>query len=172
MWKKRQCGVRQVVISAAICLLSVVMGCGGGELGFPTEYQAVFLDNGQVFFGKIEETSSPYITLRDVFYVQSVTDRDKKETKNILLKRGYEWHGPAFMRLNPRHVVLIEPVGPDSRVAQLIREARSAPPPRADGPPAAAPAPKPAGSSGLPASRMETPSPSQERDKKPKPAGR
>jgi len=121
-------------------LLSLFTGCSSSELGFPTEYQAIFLDNGQVFFGKIEDTGLQYLTLRDIFYVQSVTDRDKKETRNVLLKRGHEWHGPSFMRLNTRHVVLIEPVGPDSRVAQLIREARTAPPPKAEASPATPPA--------------------------------
>lgn len=43
----------------------------------------------------------------------------------MLVKRGSEWHGPDFMRTNARHVVLIEPVAPDSRVAQLIREAKA-----------------------------------------------
>jgi hypothetical protein len=38
-----------------------------------TTYQAVFLDNGQVFFGRVESLDRHYITLVDVFYVQTVT---------------------------------------------------------------------------------------------------
>jgi hypothetical protein len=118
-------------------LLVPLSGCGANDLKFPTEYQAVFLDNGQVFFGRLQDTGEPFLLLRDVFYVQRAVSGDKKETHNVLLKRGNEWHGPDFMRVNSRHVVLIEPVAPDSRVAQLIREARK---PTA-GPPAATPAP-------------------------------
>ena len=33
------------------------------------------------------------------------------------------------MRINSRHVVLIEPVGSDSRVAQLIKEDKATPEP-------------------------------------------
>jgi hypothetical protein len=44
------------------------------------------------------------------------------------------------MRLNVRHIVAIEPVAPDSRVAQLIREAKTPPPPP---PPENKEAPKP-----------------------------
>jgi hypothetical protein len=131
--------------------LGLLSGCGGSDLNFPTEYQAVFLDNGQVFFGRLEDSGSAYLTLRDVFYVQRLVEADKKDAKNILVKRGSEWHGPEFMRLNSRHVVLIEPVAPDSRVAQLIREAKVAPArpavapaPAPAPPPAAAPAPAPA----------------------------
>ena len=106
-----------------------LMGCASGDLDFPTEYQAVYLDNGQVFFGKLSETGSPFPLLRDVFFIQTQVDRDKKEAKNLLIRRGAEGHGPDFMRLNVRHIVAIEPVAPDSRVAQLIREAKAPRPP-------------------------------------------
>ena len=143
---------------AALCLFS---GCGGSELNFPTEYQAVFLDNGQVFFGKVSDPGAQYLTLRDVYYVQTLVEQDKKKSANVLVKRGNEWHNPDFMRINTKHVVVIEPVGPNSRVAQLIREAKAPPAPKAETPPPApapeaespapppppapAPAPKPSG---------------------------
>ena len=110
--------------------LLTLTGCGTSSLDFPTEYQAVYLDNGQIFFGKLGETGNPFPILRDVFFVQTqLIDKDKKETRNLLIRRGAEGHGPDFMRLNGRHIVVIEPVAPDSRVAQLIREAKAAPKP-------------------------------------------
>jgi hypothetical protein len=121
---------------AVLCLLA---GCGNSDLPFSTEYQAVFLDNGQVFFGKVSDTAAPYLTLRDVYYVQTLVEKEQKKTANVLVKRGSEWHNPDFMRINTKHVVVIEPVGPDSRVAQLIKEAKTAPAPKAETPP---PAPK------------------------------
>jgi hypothetical protein len=126
-------------------LLPVLAGCTGGSgLSFPTEYQAVFLDNGQAFFGKIEDAASPFVTFRDVFYVQRVVSGEKKEARNVLVKRGSEWHSPDFMRINARHIVLIEPVAPDSLVARLIREAQAGPAAaRPTPPPAAAPAQMP-----------------------------
>ena len=127
-----------LAVLAALCLF---LGCGGSDLNFPTDYQAVFLDNGQVFFGKLSDPGSPYLTLREVYYVQTLVEEDKKKSANILIKRGSEWHNPEFMRINTRHVVVIEPVGPDSRVAQLIKEAKAAPAPKAETPPPA-PAPK------------------------------
>jgi hypothetical protein len=127
-----------LAVLAALCLFS---GCVGSDLNFPTEYQAVFLDNGQVFFGKVGDTGSPYLTLRDVYYVQTLVEKEQKKTANVLVKRGSEWHNPDFMRINTKHVVVIEPVGPDSRVAQLIKEAKAAPAPKAETP-SPAPAPK------------------------------
>jgi len=91
---------------------------------FTTEYQAVFLDNGQVYFGKLERMGKDYPVLQDVFYVQSEAGPDKQVT-SILVKRGNEWHKPAEMHLNSRHILLIEAVAEDSRVAQLIKEANA-----------------------------------------------
>jgi hypothetical protein len=142
-----------------LLLPALFSGCpGGGNLSFPTEYQAVFLDNGQVFFGRLSAASaSPYLTLKDVFYVQRIITGEKKAARNILVKRGSEWHAPDFMRINIRHILLIEPVAPDSRVALLIREAKArlaagapapappenTPPAATTPPPVAAPAKKP-----------------------------
>ena len=129
------------MISLLLMALLGLTGCGNTNLDFPTEYQAVYLDNGQIFFGKLSDAGSSFPMLRDVFFVQTQTDREKKESKHLLFKRGaMEGHLPDFMRLNAQHIVVIEPVAPDSRVAQLIREAKAPRPPEtkeAPTPPAA-----------------------------------
>src|SRR5437588_1187879 len=79
-------------------------------LSFETPYQAVLLSNGQVFFGKLENTASQYPVLTDIYYVQSQVDQEKKQTKNILVKRGKEWHARDRMILNATQIVFIEPV--------------------------------------------------------------
>jgi hypothetical protein len=94
-------------------------------LTFGTEYQAVFMDNGQTFFGKIENAGTPYPLLKEVYYIQREVNKDTNEVRNILVKRGSEWHGPEYMYINAQHIVVIEPVNPTSRVAQLIKEAKS-----------------------------------------------
>jgi len=153
--QRPQHGLRDFRLLVCLFLLplaGLVAGCtgGGGDLSFPTEYQAVFLDNGQVFFGKIGATDSAFLTLRDVYYVQRVVSGEKKEARSILMRLGSEWHGPDFMRINTRHIVRLEPVAPDSQVARLIREAKAAPAaaapapgPMVSPPPAAAPEGKP-----------------------------
>ena len=42
----------------------------------------------------------------------------------VLVHRGKELHGPDRMILNDRSIIFVEPVGTDSRVAQLIKEAK------------------------------------------------
>lgn len=112
-----------------ICTIILFQGCykkSDQKINIDTEYKAVFLDNGQVFFGRIEEVGSSYLVLKDVFYVQSQVfeqEKDKREVTNILIKRGNEWHGPDRMYVNSNHITIIEPVGPSSRVGELIKEA-------------------------------------------------
>jgi hypothetical protein len=88
------------------------------------KYYAVLLANGSVYFGHMEGLGSPYPVLRDVYYVQSSQNPETKEVKNILVKRGKEWHGPDRMIVNEKSIVFIEPVGLDSTVAKLIEESK------------------------------------------------
>ncbi len=89
----------------------------------PGRYYAVLLDNNSVYFGKLESLATDYAVLHDVFYVQSNVDQQTKAVNNVLIRRGKEWHGPDRMIINQKAIVFIEPVGPDSRVAQLIAAA-------------------------------------------------
>jgi len=90
---------------------------------FSTPYQAVVLINNSVYHGKLSGWGTPNPILTDVFYILSKTDPDTKKVSNVLIKRGKELHGPDRMYLNPNQIILVEPVGPDSKVAQLITEA-------------------------------------------------
>jgi hypothetical protein len=87
-----------------------------------TAYAAVLLDNNQVYFGKLANAGTPYPELTDVYYIQSQVNQETKAVSSILVRRGNEVHGPDRMFLNAHHIILIEPVGPTSKVAQLIAE--------------------------------------------------
>jgi hypothetical protein len=106
-----------------LCALASLSGCGKNEnaLSFKTEYQAVFMDNGQVFFGRLESGGSAHPLLKEVYYIGRQTSPDGKEVQNILLKRGNEWHGPEYMYITASHIVMIEPISSTSRVAELIK---------------------------------------------------
>jgi len=119
-------GKKVIVSLIALASLSfLLLGCERGNPTFVTEYQAVFMDNGQVFFGKIENVTSAYPLLQDVYYIGKQQSPDGKEVRSILVKRGNEWHAPKYMYINRSHIALIEPVSPNSRVAQLIKEAKA-----------------------------------------------
>jgi hypothetical protein len=95
------------------------------SVALTTPYQAVLLSNGSAYFGRLEGLGTPWPVLTEVFYVQSTQNPQTKQMSNILVKRGKEWHEPDRMLLNANMIVLVEPVKPTSRVAQLIAEAKN-----------------------------------------------
>jgi small nuclear ribonucleoprotein (snRNP)-like protein len=111
-----------LVIAAALCVIAWQGTRNRAVPELTTPYQAVALTNGQVFFGRIDSLDGNYTVLRDVFYIQSRQNPDSKEVANVLIKRGAEAHTPDRMVINRQQVLLIEPVGTDSRIAKLIAE--------------------------------------------------
>lgn len=90
------------------------------------EYQAVFLDNGQVYFGKLERSRGDFYRLTDVFYLQSGAAGVDQMSNLSLTKLGNEAHGPEDnMEINAAHVLFIEDMKPDSKVVNAIRDYKS-----------------------------------------------
>lgn len=109
-----------IFVAVVAALVSAACNTSGRSEIKTTGYSAVFLDSGAVFFGQLAGYGTPYPVLTNVFYVQSLTDPETKQTKNVLVKRGKEWHGPDKMTINDRHILFVEPVTPGSQVANLI----------------------------------------------------
>ena len=87
---------------------------------FTTPYQAALLTNGSVYFGHLSGYGGHTPILTDVYYVVSQTNPETKQVNNVLVHRGKELHEPDRMYHNPQSIVFVEPVGIDSKVAQLI----------------------------------------------------
>ncbi len=66
-----------VLLGAALLLAAVALYAGLASPGTESkqintkEYQAVFLANGQLYFGKIGDLNSKYLVLRNVFYIEN-----------------------------------------------------------------------------------------------------
>lgn len=105
----------------------VMAGCAAPPTAvtFTTPYQAVLLSNNSVYYGKLAGFGTPNPVLTEVFYIVSQTNPETKQVSNMLVKRGKELHGPDRMYLNASSIVFVEPVGADSKVAQLINEANN-----------------------------------------------
>jgi hypothetical protein len=130
IWNRNTRPLRAALPAMLLVLCALVWsGCSKrlGDEPVPaggSGYSAVLLANGSVYFGKLEGLGSPYPVLRDVYYVQSATDPETKKVTSVLVKRGKEWHAPDRMIINDKSIVFVEPVGADSKVAQLIAETK------------------------------------------------
>ena len=101
-------------------------GCGQfsaheRNIALATAYAAVMIDNGQVFFGKLDQTHPGYLLLTDAFFVVSGMNPDTHQVTNTLSKLDKQLHAPDRMYINLRHVVAVEPVADNSQIGTAIK---------------------------------------------------
>ena len=111
-------------------IIAVIVSWWNGGLGVSGDYQAVFFDNNQVYFGKISGLNSSFITLKDVFYlqineqIQPVKKGQEPQPQFVLVKLGLrEIHSPTdTMKINREHILFIEDLKSNSQVTQGIKQ--------------------------------------------------
>jgi len=126
-----------LLFSATVLIVSLVAML---YLGGPNEtkyldtkkQQAVFLTNGQVYFGKIKVVNDKFLTLQNIYYlnVNQQVQPDQKASANAatpqassisLVKLGCELHGPVDqMVINRDQVTFWENLKDDGQVAKAI----------------------------------------------------
>lgn len=128
-----------LVAALVVLIVGVLVGYGwagtGQKMsGFMVEpsadkWQAVFLTNGQVYFGHMSALNPEYFNLNNIYYlqVQQVVQpqpEDQTPQPNIsLVKLGGELHGPEDTMFIPRDRILFwEDMKADSRVVQAIEQ--------------------------------------------------
>jgi hypothetical protein len=89
------------------------------------KFQAVFLNNGQVYFGNIKGVSRSSFDLQNIYYLQTSgnsTDATAASSSNVsLVKLGCELHAPYDqMIINSDQVLFWENIQDSSQVAKAI----------------------------------------------------
>lgn len=95
-----------------------------------SKYQAVFLTNGQVYFGKFREKNATYSTLTDVYYFESnnsttpaAATTTTSNTAPKLIKLGKEIHAPEDqMAIKNDQILFFENLTPNGQVAKAIAD--------------------------------------------------
>jgi hypothetical protein len=88
-------------------------------------YKAIFLSNGQVYFGKISERGWQTVTMNEVYYFQlkNTTTSAVAGDDLSLIKLGNELHGPEdSLEINWDHILFIESLRRDSRIVGAIEK--------------------------------------------------
>lgn len=120
-----------VVAAAAIGYLSYATGNKKAATKTEKPYQAVFLTNGQVYFGKITKVTAAHTYLTDIYYLQvqqsiQPPDPNKKEDSQqqpqlSLIKLGNEIHKPKDeMAVSNEQILFTEEIQNDGQVGQAI----------------------------------------------------
>ncbi len=94
--------------------------------GFPhvdeSKWQAVFLSNNQVYFGRLTSVDANYVALSHVYYLRTANDLENQSSGSLnLIKLGGEVHGPEDPIYIPKGSILFwENMKESSRVVQTI----------------------------------------------------
>jgi len=117
------------VLAIAIAMLFYFGKSKEGAFVDKTKVQAVFLTNGQVYFGKIADVTGRYIDLQNIYYLNSQQQpatgdqnaANQQQTNFSLVKLGCELHGPIDqMVINREQVSFWENLKSDGKVAKAI----------------------------------------------------
>lgn len=88
------------IILIGVVLLIVNVCFSSYHSTFPSiskdTWQAVFLENNQVYFGKLSNEDNTYVTLTHVYYLRAADSLTKGSASQSidLVKLGGEFHGP------------------------------------------------------------------------------
>lgn len=90
-------------------------------------YQAVFLANGQTYFGRYHDRFGAYAKIESVYYIQTSQNPDPdKPLESRIVRRGSELHGPRDRVLIPKSAILfIEDLRDDSPIVRFIEKDRA-----------------------------------------------
>jgi hypothetical protein len=141
MWKTIVLAAVVVILVGAIAVVGITKGGFFGSQIIKdsgsniSDYSAVFLTNGQVYFGKLY-TGAPTgdLDLRDIYYLQvnqqiqpnqkdsaSSPSNTSNQSNVVLVKLGQELHGPNDrMLINKEQVLFTESLKNDSKVVTAI----------------------------------------------------
>lgn len=125
-----------LLFSATVLLLSIaVLFYTGrtheGSLVDNSKKQAVFLTNGQVYFGQIKNINEQYLDLQDIYYLNSQNSNSSNSSNSTptsfsLVKLGCELHGPMDeMVINRAQVSFWENLSTTGKVAKAIDQWKS-----------------------------------------------
>jgi hypothetical protein len=86
-------------------------------------YQAIFMTNGQTYFGRFYDRIGAYAKIEDVYYLQSQTTGDGTSGADTrLVRRGRELHAPETRMLIPKSAILfVEDLTDASPIAQFMQ---------------------------------------------------
>jgi hypothetical protein len=115
------------IIILAVAGLTFFSGNSEAKSIQKDRYQAVFLNNGQVYFGNIHSLSNKYIDLQNIYYLQTnngATDQQASSNTNVsLVKLGCELHAPYDqMVINRDQVIFWENLKDSSQVVKAIAD--------------------------------------------------
>jgi len=111
-----------VIVIGVILAFASSSGTNESKYVKKNQYQAVFLNNGQVYFGHIDKLSSNYISLKNIYYLTQ--SGDSTSSNYSLVKLGCQQiHNPEDqMLINRDQVTFWENLNDNGKVVSSIAD--------------------------------------------------
>lgn len=142
---------RIAIVTGIACVVIILIGViciifannnntNESQYVYKNKLQAVFLDTGQVYFGKVTTLNNNFFVLKDIFYLQSnsssssssssTSDSSSSSSNNVsLVKLGCELHMPYDeMVINRSSVTFWENLQSGGQVAKAVASWQSSHP--------------------------------------------
>jgi len=118
-----------ILAVAAIAAIGFANSKSESDAVDTTKMQAVFLNGGQVYFGRITELNKQFMQLNDIYYLrvnQQIQPDGEAQSNDIsLVKLGCELHGPEDqMVINREQIIFWENLKNEGQVAQAVAQYR------------------------------------------------
>lgn len=131
-------GSKKAWLTVIVIVVAIIIVGGLAMLGWKmmaaktavknNQYQALFLTNGQVYFGKLANVTDKYVKMTDIYYlqvqqpVQPAEGQQQQDPQVSLVKLGEELHGPEDeMQINRDQVLFWENLKGNGKVAEAIK---------------------------------------------------
>jgi hypothetical protein len=92
-----------------------------------TPYQRVTLQDGSVYYGRIDHLGTDHPVLRDAMTIRQEKGVTPAEPQYVLTRRKDEPHGADHIIFPAVSIVFVEPVRPDSPIGQVIAASEKRP---------------------------------------------
>ena len=119
-------GVLRRIARSQLVFVLAFFGTQWWDFTVPTlgraQYQAVFLTNGQTYFGRYYDRIGAFAKIEDVYYLQQTAAADPTAAPDTrIVRRGRELHGPSSRMLVPKSAILfVEDLTDASPIAQFM----------------------------------------------------
>jgi len=114
-------------VSGVTKLFNKGLNSGPSRVESSKDYVAVYMENGKVYFGKMEYSDTDEPRLTDVFTLNVTINqnqgKDAPQTDFELVKLTDQFQAPTDLLVLSRNKILFwEPLNPDSRVVEAIKK--------------------------------------------------
>lgn len=113
-----------ILLAIVVFLVFTIFSSPFGKSG----WHAVFLTNGQTYFGHIVKQNSNTVVLRNVYYIQvqqpeGAEEGEEPQPQLSLVSISDEFHGPEDeVQINWNHVLFVERLSKDSQVVTTLEQ--------------------------------------------------